>query len=136
MKRNILIVDDSGTMRRIIRRYLDTLPDSVFHEAATGAEAETIIQERALLDDPIHLVTLDWMLPEETGYEVLSNIRSIPQFQELPFVIMITAESLPEQMEACRKKGISGYLTKPFSPKDLLDEVNRALSSKEAAHGA
>lgn len=127
---NILIVDDSDTLRKIIRHYLEPMPHVVFFEASNGIEAETIIQEQDLFGDPIQLVMLDWMMPELTGAQLLERLRSTEKFKEEPKVIMLTAETYKDQLEHCMTLGISAYITKPFTQEQIIEAATKALEEK------
>jgi len=127
MKTNVLIVDDSQTIRVIIRRHLTDLPGLIFFEAGSADDAEQIIQEQAIHGDPIHLITLDWMMPGTSGLQMLKRLRAVPAFSKHPVVVMLTAESLPEHCEECKQHGASAYIVKPFSKEALLAVVTKAL---------
>ena len=116
----ILIVDDSSNMRQIIMRYISKELNPVFLEAPNGEVAEKILQEGLLMEAPIDLIILDWMMPKMTGLELVQKIRSVEAFSKIPGIIMLTAETYADQINACMKYNISAYLTKPFT----LDELN------------
>ena len=131
-KIRILIVDDSKNIRLVIRRYLEMVnhPDFYFEfdEAANGAEAEEKLQESTVMDNPYEVVFLDWMMPTFTGYEFLAKIRSIEQFKTHPSIIMLTAETNSEQINACLKYGVSKYIIKPFTQEMLSQVLIEVLS--------
>lgn len=129
-KLRILVADDSAHLRKIILRYLRTTFDIESLEAGNGAEAEALLQESLLYETEIDLIFLDWMMPEVTGYEFLKKIRGIERFSTQPAIIMLTAETYPEQIAACLKYDVARYVTKPFTEKDLVDAVHAALAKK------
>ena len=122
----ILIVDDSKNIRHVIRRYLETttLPGFTFQfdEAGNGAEAEEKLQEALIFEKPFDIVFLDWMMPTFTGYEFLTKIRNIEAFKEKPTIVMLTAETNTDQIDACLKFGVAKYIIKPFT-QDMLTQV-------------
>jgi two-component system phosphate regulon response regulator PhoB len=65
------------------------------------------------------LILLDWMLPDQTGLRLLARIRADRDFQKIP-VIMLTAKSMEEDKLAGLNNGADDYVTKPFSPRELL----------------
>lgn len=131
MKKKILLVDDSPNMRNIVRRFLTSQNvDCEFTEAGNGEEADRLLQEHYALDRPFDLVVLDWMMPKFSGYEFLKKMRSVEMFRETPAVIMLTAETYAEQIEACLKFGVSAYLTKPFTEEQIATKVKEVLSMK------
>jgi len=80
-----------------------------------------------------HLILLDWMLPDQTGLRLLSRIRSDRNFQEIP-VIMLTAKSMEEDKIAGLNNGADDYVTKPFSPRELLARSKALLRRKSPEH--
>ena len=78
------------------------------------------------------LVLLDWMLPDQTGLRLLSRLRADRDFQDIP-VIMLTAKSMEEDKIAGLNTGADDYVTKPFSPRELLAR-SRALLRRKSPH--
>jgi two-component system phosphate regulon response regulator PhoB len=80
-----------------------------------------------------HLVLLDWMLPDQTGLRLLARIRADRNFQDIP-VIMLTAKSMEEDKIAGLNTGADDYVTKPFSPRELLARSKALLRRKNPEH--
>lgn len=80
-----------------------------------------------------HLILLDWMLPDQTGLRLLSRIRADRNFQDIP-VIMLTAKSMEEDKIAGLNTGADDYVTKPFSPRELLARSKALLRRKAPEH--
>ena len=80
-----------------------------------------------------HLVLLDWMLPDQTGLRLLARIRADRNFQGIP-VIMLTAKSMEEDKIAGLNTGADDYVTKPFSPRELLARSKALLRRKSPEH--
>ena len=80
-----------------------------------------------------HLVLLDWMLPDQTGLRLLARIRADRNFQAIP-VIMLTAKSMEEDKIAGLNTGADDYVTKPFSPRELLARSKALLRRKSPEH--
>jgi two-component system phosphate regulon response regulator PhoB len=95
---------------------------------STVAEAWDFITKRTP-----QLLLLDWMLPDQTGLRLLSRIRSDRQFQEIP-IIMLTAKSMEEDKLAGLNSGADDYITKPFSPRELLARAKALLRRKSPEH--
>ena len=72
------------------------------------------------------LILLDWMLPDQTGLRLLARIRADRNFQAIP-VIMLTAKSMEEDKIAGLNHGADDYVTKPFSPRELLARAKALL---------
>ncbi len=121
--RRILVVDDEERMVRFIRLNLEHDGFQVI-EAYRGIEA--IEQIRSGLPD---LVLLDVMMPDLSGFEVLSMIR---ETSSLP-VIMLTAKGEEEDRVTGLELGADDYITKPFSPRELVSRVKAVLRRTETA---
>jgi two-component system phosphate regulon response regulator PhoB len=78
------------------------------------------------------LVLLDWMLPDQSGLRLLSRLRADRDFRDIP-VIMLTAKSMEEDKIAGLNTGADDYVTKPFSPRELLARA-RALLRRKSPH--
>ena len=121
---HILVVDDSSTIRRMVKVSLTDLPGELgFHEAGSGLEA---IESVALHD--IGLVILDLNMPDMHGLEVLNFLRGQPRYQRLP-IIVLTTRGDDDARENALKNGASAFMTKPFTPQTLRAEAARVLSS-------
>ena len=116
----VLVADDERSLRLLIRTTLQTAGLEVVM-ATDGQEA--IDQIKA---EPPDLVVLDWMMPQKTGLEVVAELRQDPKLVNLP-VILLTARGQARDKEAARIVGSDAYLTKPFSPKELVAVVMQAL---------
>jgi two-component system, OmpR family, phosphate regulon response regulator PhoB len=79
------------------------------------------------------LMLLDWMLPDQSGLRLLSRIRGDRQFNSLP-VIMLTAKSMEEDKVAGLDQGADDYITKPFSPRELVARIKALIRRKEPEH--
>jgi two-component system, chemotaxis family, chemotaxis protein CheY len=118
----ILTVDDSTTIRRIVKRSLDEMGMEVL-EAADGAQALKLMEEKP---DVIQLVILDWNMPGMTGLEVLKVIKSTPKYKDV-VVMMLTSEADQNCVVEALKAGAQNYLTKPFDGKMLTLKIQESL---------
>ena len=119
---HILIVDDSPTIRRMVRASLASLAAD-FIEAASGLEA---IEQLAV--GPIQLMVLDLNMPDMHGLEVLGFVRANQKFHQLPVIVLTTRDDQASR-SAAMQAGATSYLTKPFTPQALLGEA-RGLIEK------
>ena len=117
---HILIVDDSPTIRRMVRASLAPLGSSVV-EAASGLEA---IEQLAL--GPILFMVLDLNMPDMHGLEVLGFLRANQKFQQLPVIILTTRDDEGSR-SAAMQAGATAYVTKPFTPHGLLAAARGVL---------
>jgi two-component system chemotaxis response regulator CheY len=116
--KQILVVDDSPTIRRMVRASLARFfPTAEFLEAASGLEA---IERLAL--DAIGLIVLDLNMPDMHGLEVLQFVRSHDKYRSVP-VAILTTRGDDGSRSAAMQAGASLYLTKPFSPEQLGRDV-------------
>jgi two-component system chemotaxis response regulator CheY len=116
-----LVVDDYGTMRRIIRNLLYQIGFNDIVEAADGVSALGKLRERGFA-----LVISDWNMAPMNGLDLLQEIRADARLKPLPF-IMITAESKTEHVTAARDAGVSSYLIKPFNAATLRRKIETVL---------
>ncbi len=123
--RRILVVDDEERMVRFIRLNLEHDGFQVI-EAFNGTQA---IQR--LRDAMPDVVLLDVMLPDIDGFEVLKMIREISQVP----VIMLTAKGEEDDRVRGLELGADDYITKPFSPRELVSRVRAVLRRVEASSG-
>lgn len=123
--KTILIVDDSPTIRRMVRAAFGQAPVSVV-EAASGLEA---IEQLSLA--PVALIVLDLNMPDMHGLEVLKFVRQHPTLARLP-VIVLTTRGDDASRRAAQAAGATLYLTKPFAP-SALSEKALALLDLSAA---
>lgn len=120
--RTILIADDEASLRALVRVTLDSGRLRII-EAVDGDEA----LELARSEHP-DLVLLDWSMPGRTGLEVARSLRADPSTAGIP-IVMLTARTLPFDREAAEDVGVETYMTKPFSPRALLDLVRERFGS-------
>lgn len=119
-RRTILVADDEASVRYLV---VETIGHDDYNllEAADGEEAWSLIQEHRP-----SLVLLDIRMPGRTGMEILQSIRSEPNLADTK-VILLTASAHQSEINAGLVAGADFYLTKPFSPRDLLSKLDEAL---------
>jgi len=115
----ILIVDDSSVMRKIVERSLRQAglePLSVL-EAASGIEGLEVLRNKS-----VHLILSDINMPSMDGLEFLRQIRGQGLAPGVP-VVMITTESSEEHVKQAILNGAQGYIRKPFTPDQVKERV-------------
>lgn len=117
---HLLIVDDSQTIRRMVKVALAPLGLETL-EAASGLEA---IEQLAVA--PVQLMILDLNMPDMHGLEVLGFVRAHQKFHHLPIVVLTTRDDGGSR-DAAMQAGATRYVTKPFQPQALLAEARQAL---------
>lgn len=115
--KKILVVDDEPKIVDVVKSYLEKNGYAVA-TAYTGREALELFEK-----DSLSLIILDWMLPDITGEEICRTIR---QNSKVP-VIMLTARAEEENILEGFHFGADDYVTKPFSPRQLVARVAAVL---------
>ena len=123
MKR-LLIADDEDGIRALVRMTLDGESLEIL-EAADGDEAVTLARDN--LPD---VILLDVMMPGRSGLDVCRTLKSDPATAAIP-VVMLTAKAQTADREEGRAAGADDYLTKPFSPIELLHKIDDLLAEPE-----
>lgn len=116
----ILIADDELRLRKVIALYMRKCGHTVV-EAENGEEAI----ELACQSDP-DVIILDVMMPKMTGIEATKSIRQNDKLKNKP-IVLLTANAGEADQKAGIDAGASNYMTKPFSPKELLEVVEAAV---------
>lgn len=109
----ILIVEDQAEARALLRNMLMELGVNQIFEASDGREALKFIDNAF---DFIDLIICDWNMPAMSGVELLRQLRTVDP--TMPF-LMITGRSDLESVVEAKSSGVTGYIRKPFSPKQL-----------------
>jgi two-component system chemotaxis response regulator CheY len=120
---NILIVDDSPAMRRVVRRVIDISGVDVgkYMEAGNGLEALVVLRS-----DWVDLIMTDINMPEMDGEELLVAVRADSMLAEIPVLVVSTDQS-DTRVKQMISLGANGYVTKPFMPATLSTEMYRLL---------
>jgi two-component system chemotaxis response regulator CheY len=122
MALNLLVVDDSATMRRMIIRTLKVagLPLKAVLEAGDGTEAL-----EKLAGHDVDLALLDLNMPKMGGMDALAHIRKDPRTRDLP-VVVVSTEGSDTRIKSVREQR-AGFLRKPFAPEALVAAVADAI---------
>ena len=118
--KKILVVEDTPDNRRIVRLVMERAGYRVV-EAVNGAEG--IDMARAERPD---LILMDIQLPVVDGYEATRRLKADPELKAIP-VIAVTSYALAGDEAKTRAAGCDAYMAKPFSPKELLQLVQRFI---------
>lgn len=119
--KTILFVEDSPTMRRIIANSLKRLGYSDIIEAENGVDALEKMEGKK-----INLLVTDWNMPEMNGAELVKTIREMPEYFDLP-IVMITTRGMKDDVVTAMKLGVNGYVIKPFTPEVLRTKLDAIL---------
>jgi two-component system chemotaxis response regulator CheY len=120
MRKKILVVDDSPSLRQIISIVLTTAGYDVI-EAENGQQAL-----EKLDGSKIHLAICDVNMPVMDGIEFVKNVKSMPNYRFLP-IIMLTTESGENRKQEGRDAGVKAWVVKPFRPDQILNAVSKLI---------
>jgi two-component system, chemotaxis family, chemotaxis protein CheY len=119
--KKILLVDDSATIRNIIRNGLTAAFDVC--EAEDGVKALEMLPSC----NPVSLFLLDVNMPNMDGLTLLGKIREMPEYKSTP-VLMLTTETKEEFRTKAKSLGATGWVVKPCEPDKLLGTIKQILS--------
>jgi two-component system chemotaxis response regulator CheY len=132
MSRDVLIVDDSATMRQMVKKTMSMalLDFGDVFEAANGIEALA-----QLADHEVAVVLLDINMPTMNGMQLLTRMKQNPRLKDIPIVVAST-EGSRERIQQIEEIGAFGFVRKPFQPEQIRDVLKPLLGVKhEAATG-
>ena len=126
MPYNILIVDDSDTVRAVIAKTLNLagVPCNEVYQAPNGQEALVVLKQHW-----VDLVFTDINMPVMSGVEMFSEMQKDDVMKTVP-VVVVSTEGSKTRMEELLHKGIRAYVRKPFTPESLRDVVDDILGEE------
>ena len=119
----VLVVDDSSTMRRILKQSLGRCGYANVTEASNGAEALVKCKEQQF-----GCVLTDWNMPEVDGLELVEKLRQNPGYAKIP-IMMVTTEGGKKDVVEALTKGVNDYVVKPFTPDILKAKMESLLGA-------
>jgi two-component system, cell cycle response regulator DivK len=120
MTKRILVVEDTEDNRKIVRDLLTSVGYELI-EAIDGGEGVAMAQS-----ERPDLILMDIQLPVIDGYEATRRIRAVPELAAVP-IIAVTSYALSGDEAKTREAGCTGYVAKPFSPRQLLAKIREFL---------
>ncbi|HZS44596.1 MAG TPA: response regulator [Blastocatellia bacterium] len=130
MKLRALVVDDSRVMRGIVMNSLRKtgLAEFEFTEAENGSDAIAKFQP-----DQIDILFVDWNMPQMSGIDFVRLVRAGGKTEHIP-VVMVTSEKTKEKVDlALQSAGANAYITKPFTPEEMLAQLSKLMSTMTVA---
>lgn len=122
----LLVVDDSSTMRRIIKNTLARLGYNDVLEGENGVEG----WEKMDGNLDIQVLITDWNMPEMNGLDLVKKVRADSRFTDIP-IIMVTTEGGKAEVITALKAGVNNYIVKPFTPQVLKEKLEAVLGVNE-----
>ena len=120
MNRTIMTVDDSTSMRQMVKATLQSAGYGVV-EAADGQEALDYARENS-----VDLVISDVNMPRMDGITLVHELRSLPTYRLTPLLLLTTESSQDKKLEG-KRAGATGWIVKPFNPAQLLATLQKLL---------
>ena len=129
MESDVLVVDDSAAIRKILQRVLRQTGMAIrtIHEAGDGQEALEVMRAHK-----VDLVLTDINMPRMDGLQFLASVKASPQWRLVP-VVMITTEGGETKVGEAVKLGAAGYVRKPFTADQIKEKLAGILASAVAA---
>jgi two-component system, chemotaxis family, chemotaxis protein CheY len=114
----VLLVDDSATIRRILKGQLTPLGVTEIFEAGNGVQALKTLAATPQID----YMFLDWNMPEMDGFTVLKQVRANEAYKSVK-IIMCTSEADKSKVIEAIKAGANNYIVKPFTPEIIKEKL-------------
>ncbi len=125
LKKKILSVDDSTTIRKIIRSSVEVLNYELL-EASDGNEALKILSKEW---ENIKLILLDWNMPGMSGFDFLLAVKKHNLYRSIP-VMMVTTEGEKVNIVKAVQAGVANYLLKPFTSEELTKKIIQCVGRR------
>ncbi|MEL7145905.1 MAG: response regulator [Bacteroidota bacterium] len=122
MKKSILIVDDSESIRELVGKILENA-DYTVYKAINGRDALDTLAE---MDHLVSLIITDLFMPVMDGFGFINEIRNDDKYRFTP-ILMLTTESHMEKKLEAKKAGVTGWMVKPFEENKLLKIVHKVI---------
>lgn len=125
MRSDVLVVDDSAAIRKILQRVLRQTGIAIgtIHEAGDGQEALELLKSQS-----IDLVLTDINMPKMDGIQLLAAVKASPKWHTIP-VVMITTEGGETKVGEAVRLGAAGYVRKPFTADQIKEKLAGILAS-------
>jgi PAS domain S-box-containing protein len=124
----VLVVDDNQAAREILTSILHSFGFQV--DACESGNKALSLVEQAQVSKPYQLVVMDWKIPDMDGVQTTRHIQSLPNNNQLPVCIMVTAHGREDAVHAAKDVDIKTFLTKPVTPSTLFDGIMQAMDKK------
>lgn len=122
MDKNILIVDDSESIRELVNVTLTDAGYTVY-KGVNGIDG---LEQLKKIEGRVALIITDLFMPEMDGLQLIKEIRKDEQYRYVP-ILMLTTESQMEKKLVAKKEGVTGWIEKPFDQERLMKIVHKVI---------
>ena len=122
MEKNILIVDDSESIRELVGDILTNAGYNVF-KGSDGLDGLMRLKET---DETMAMIITDLFMPAMDGIDLIREVRKLERYQYVPILMLTTESHLEKKMEA-KEAGVTGWMVKPFEEEKLLRTVHKII---------
>ncbi len=122
MKKTILIVDDSESIRELVAKILENAGYNVFR----GVNGKDGLDVLRTIENQVSLVITDLFMPVMDGFGLINEIRNDEKYLYTPILMLTTESNMEKKMEA-KKAGVTGWIVKPFEEAKLLKVVRKII---------
>ncbi|HOK06722.1 MAG TPA: response regulator [Syntrophales bacterium] len=131
MSCNVMIVDDSLSMRAVIKKILKLsgFDVDVCYEAQNGREALAVLAESW-----VDVIITDLNMPEMDGIEMIKTLQADDLYRRIP-VVVVSTEASRERMDEVLRLGARAFMKKPFLPEELRNTLQTVLGFKDGVYG-
>ncbi len=121
MTKRVLVIDDDDGVREIIQISLESVTDWSIWAVNSGKSGIAIAKSQ-----PLDLILLDVMMPEEDGILVYKKLQADESTRTIP-TILLTAKAMPSEHKELMSLGINGIITKPFKSRKLVESITQIV---------
>ena len=118
----ILIVDDAGSLRSLIRKSLEGAGYGRVKEAINGRAALGVLAQTR-----VDLIISDLNMPQVNGLELLRTVQESPAYCNIPFIVL-TSETANDTFQAAMRAGAADFIKKPFTRDDLINKIQSIIA--------
>jgi len=122
---NVLVVDDTGSIRLLIRTNLELAG----YEVEESIDGESCLEHLAGLEVLPDAITMDVMMPRLDGVSTVARIRKDARYDGVA-IVMVTTQNHPSDIARATEAGVDAYVLKPFDPDELVETVGRAIEER------
>ncbi len=122
---NVLVVDDTGSIRLLIRTNLELAG----YEVEESVDGESCLEHLAGLATLPDAITMDVMMPRLDGVSTAARIRKDSRYDGVA-IVMVTTQNHPSDIARATEAGVDDYVLKPFDPDELVATVGRAIEAR------